>query len=363
MVTSCLAAKHNGAIRENLARIMARLRQLSTPMSGLSRPLKQFLNKSARDPRNFPADPGQAGSLGASSHDGTLVEWHQMKYKDRPTAFVAMRFGDDHWRDKTYLAIREELEAAGYQVLRGDELKTSGPVVDEVCRLLREADFVVVDSSGDSHSVSYELGFCHGVGRSPERTLLLRNDSNLPFNYRHYRHRIYKDIRHLRRLLRDYLDISEPITDDMLGYAFTFEFSENAGMGYIMDGVECIFDALLENNLTGRCEIYSAEQFTLPGRFFTVAIALRLRGQENAPDYPFWEKIVARVAQFTPQFNGCITLDQQMSELSMKSAIKEQLLYCGAVEIRDGHITRLIDTNDEGNFVELYLRRKETNAV
>jgi len=42
----------------------------------------------------------------------------------------------------------------------------------------------------------------------------------------------------------------------MYGYAFTFEFSENARMGYIMDGAECVIDALLETMLTGRCEIF-----------------------------------------------------------------------------------------------------------
>ena len=126
-------------------------------------------------------------------------------------AFVAMKFTTDPWRDKTYLAIREVLENAGYDCIRADEIRTSGPAVDEVCRLLREADLVVIDSSGDSHNVSYEIGYCHGVDRPADRTILLKNSDSLPFNYQHYRHSVYRDTRHLRRLLRGHLGMIEPI--------------------------------------------------------------------------------------------------------------------------------------------------------
>jgi len=288
-----------------------------------------------------------------------------MRNEDRPTAFIAMRFGDDHWRDKTYLVIREEIEAAGYRVLRGDELKTSGPVVDEVCRLLREADFVVIDSSGDSHSVSYELGYCHGAGRSPASTLLLRDDNDLPFNYRHFRHRVYNDIRHLRRLLRDYLSISEPLSDDMFGYSFTFAFSETAQFGYIVDGAECVLDALLATGLSGRCEIYSAEQFSLPGRHFTVGVAVRVtrrRRQSSTPDYDFWKRLVDHVDRLTSRFDGRITLDRQLSEMGSKRAMKTSLLYCGAAELLGGHVIRVLDAKEEDNFIESYLRRKGRSA-
>jgi hypothetical protein len=286
-----------------------------------------------------------------------------MEYENRPIAFIAMRFGEYHWRDKMYLAIREELETAGYQVVRGDELKTSGPVVDEVCRLLKEAAFVVIDTSGDSHNVSYELGFCHGVGRDPAKTLLIRNDGDLPFNYRHYRHRVYKNIRHLRRLIRDYLDVSEPMQDDMVGYTFTFEFSENVTFDYIMDGAECVIDALLERELTCRCEIFSGERFETPGRIFTVGVAVRLRGRKNTPDYEFWSGCLDRVTDLASRFNGNIAHQRHLSEPNRKRAMKEWMLYCGAAELRDGQITKILDAEEEGNFFEVYLNRKEEHKT
>jgi len=176
---------------------------------------------------------------------------------NRPVAFVAMKFDSDHWRDKRYRVIREELEQAGFDCMRADQINTSGSVVDEVCRLLKDAKLVIIDSSGDSQNVSYEVGYCHGIGRPTTATLLLRSDANIPFNYRHFRHRVYKDLRHLRRLIRDYLKVPEPIVDEMYGYAFTFEFSEQAHAGYIYDGATCIFDALTQANSLARVSVYS----------------------------------------------------------------------------------------------------------
>src|SRR5437763_12793398 len=131
--------------------------------------------------------------------------------KKQRIAVVAMRFSGDDWNDKNYLAIKEVAEEAGCKCIRADEIPTSGAVVDEVCTYLRDADLVVIDSSGDSHSVSYEIGYCHGVQRPPQRTILLRDSANLPFNFQHYRHRVYRDSRHLRKLIRDFLAVYEPL--------------------------------------------------------------------------------------------------------------------------------------------------------
>ena len=119
-------------------------------------------------------------------------------------AFVAMKYDDIPTqnylsRTRVYEVISECLEDAGFSPIRGDKILSSGPSVDEACNLLRTAPLIVIDTTGDSHSVSYELGYCHGVGRLPGDILLIRQDdgSIVPFNYRHYRHRTYKDLKHL----------------------------------------------------------------------------------------------------------------------------------------------------------------------
>ena len=279
-----------------------------------------------------------------------------MEYEERPMAFVAMKFEDDHWRDKKYIIIREELERCGYQVCRADEIKTSSAVVDEVCRLMTESELVIMDSSGDSHSVSYEIGYCHGINRDPNKTMLIRQDGNMPFNYRHFRHRVYKDMKHLRRLLRDYLDITEPLTDDQYGYAFTFEYSKDAMIGYILDGASCIFKALIKIKFTGRCECYSAEQFFIGDRFFIVGVGLRNAKGKKTPDYKKWMNIVNMVEKFQKDYNGRITLDTSLSELTELRALRQNFLACGVAEMKNGRITKTTSSEMDGaDFFESYI--------
>lgn len=270
-----------------------------------------------------------------------------------------MRFNDDHWRDKTYRIIREELSTAGYRVLRADEVRSSGPVVDEVCRLLREAELVVIDSSGDSQSVSYEVGYCHGIDRDPRSTLLIRDNAILPFNYRHYRHRIYRDFRHLRRLIRDYLDLTEPPTNDMYGYAFSFSFSEEASYGYIMDGAECVLDALLSKQPTGRCELFGKEHFELPGRLFTIGVLLRQRSKTLTPSYKFWVGMLPDVVASTRRFDGRITFQDDLSELGMYGVMQQTMMPCGVAELRSGEVFRILAVAEDEAFFDHYLLRKD----
>lgn len=288
-----------------------------------------------------------------------------MTENERPVAFIAMEFDSDHWRDKRYKVIKEELEHVGYVCVRADEIRTSGPSVDEVCRLLKEADLVVIDSSGDSPSVSYEIGYCHGIGRATDSILLLRykdentnENTKLPFSYQHYRHRFYKDLKHLRRLIRDYCNIIEPLSDDQLGYTFTFSFTPEAGFGYIKNGAFCIFDALGEKGFSGRCECYTAEQYSIPGHFFSVGIILRYADGALTPEYKWWLSLQDFVEKFTERFKGSITLEQE-SEMVEICEIKTHLNPCGAAEFINGRITRLYGT-DNNSFLSSYAQAQQS---
>jgi hypothetical protein len=281
----------------------------------------------------------------------------------RPTAFVAMKFTSEHWKDARYNAIREVLDGAGYDCLRGDEIKSSGPVVDEVCRLLREADLVVLDSSDDSHSVSYEIGYCHGVGRSPTNTLLLSRSAELPFNYRHYRNRLYKDTKSLKRSIRDFLSMSEPILDDQYGYTYSFKYSESAVYDYILDAAECIFDTIAAKNFSGRLECYSGELFFGAYRTFAVSVIGRNQVGGKTLSDEYWYDVLQKTVERLPKFAGRIELEPIGCELARKKAMKASLYYCGSAEYKDGHIVRIIDSA-EGNktFFDFYLERIDGEA-
>ena len=173
---------------------------------------------------------------------------------------MAMKFDSNHWNDKRYVAISEVLEEAGYTPLRADQIKTSKPIVEEVCDFLTNSELVIIDSSGDSHNVSYEIGYCHGVGRSEDKTILIRQGegNDIPFNYRHFRHFCYKDIRHLKRILRDWFSVTVPLTNDQLGYAFNIIYGSDCGE-YGYDVAKAIVTILERKKFSGRCEYYAAD--------------------------------------------------------------------------------------------------------
>ena len=266
-----------------------------------------------------------------------------------------MQFNDDHWKDKTYLVISEVVEEAGFRCVRADQVQTSGPVVNEVCRLLREADLVVIDSSGDSHSVSYEIGFCHGIGRPIQTTILLRNNAELPFHYRHFRHRVYRDTRHLKRLLRDFFSSSEPLRDDQYGYTFALDFEETTHFGYIVDGASCVFGALRKEKFSGRCECWSMEHFHRRERMFSVGIMLRRPKSPPTPDFNFWTRVAATVESLAAKTDGRISLCTLSSELSQKRAIQNVMIWCGAAQFHSGEIVHVLeDPEDRESFFDYY---------
>jgi len=262
------------------------------------------------------------------------------------TAFVLMRFTDDPWRDPTYKVVREVLRESGYTAIRADEIETAGPVVDEVLRLLREADCVVFDTTGDSSNVAYELGYCHGEGRSNGSLILLRKAGDAPaFNYQHYRHSVYTDLRHLRRLLRYRLRLSTPLTDDQLGYAFTMSLPDESLGWYGLDVVESILSGLESLKFTGRCEYYAVDYFQLKPRLYCVGVGLKPEDQANVTRQ-YWEKLRNLFAQELNKSNSKLVFDRHLSEYAEMRSFRQGFIPGGTAEFKDGLPVRLLNMED-----------------
>jgi uncharacterized protein (UPF0248 family) len=178
------------------------------------------------------------------------------------TAFVAMKFSSEPNKDKVYIQIKNTLRELGYDTIRADEIKTSGKIGDEVCNFLRTADLVVIDTTGNSHNVSYEIGFCHGIDRDTNTTILFRkkNAESIPFNYRHFRHKIYSSVISLDRELRDFLGASEKISGNNYCPIFTYQI-RIADKNLKRISIDAIKFSISKMNYTGRCEIYCKSGF------------------------------------------------------------------------------------------------------
>lgn len=262
------------------------------------------------------------------------------------TAFVAMRFDGDHWKDKRYSVISEVLKEAGFDPVRADQIKSSGPVVEEVCKYLEKSPMVVIDDTGDSLSVSYEIGYCHGIKRAPEKTILLRQGHEIPFNYRHFRHHCYKDLRHLRRLLRDWLSLLTPLTDDHYGYSFTFEVSPDAS-SYGGTAAQCFLQSLRKFKFAGRAEFFAADRRMGNEEFYTVSLGLKFTGKELTPDYEWWMKFRDDVVSRIHSSNCHLKHADQCSEMNELRAMRRTMELRATAQFENGLPVLIIGGDSE----------------
>lgn len=258
------------------------------------------------------------------------------------TAFVLMKISGDSWNDSAYQAMCEVIEEGGYHPLRADQIRTSGPVVEEVCRLIREVPLLLIDTSGDSHSVAYELGYAHGVGRSHDKTIVLRSVASglIPFNYAHFRLIMYRDQRHLKRLLRERLSLSTPLRDDQLGFALNFSIMPNAGE-YGGAVANAILEVLKELRYTGRCEYYAGNPFTAGESFYIVGLALR-SDKRLVPKGGWWKCLTKMVAERIRRAETKVILNADLCEIGEVRDLRRDYLPRGVAELSDGGLVSIL---------------------
>ena len=81
--------------------------------------------------------------------------------------------------------ISPALEAAGYQVVRADEINTQQSVMKDIVNAIGASDLIVADLTESNPNVYYELGIAHGLKR--DVILLTQEIGNLPFDLKSYR--------------------------------------------------------------------------------------------------------------------------------------------------------------------------------
>lgn len=282
------------------------------------------------------------------------------------TAFVAMKFDGDHWKDKRYLAISEILKEAGFSPIRADQIRSSGPVVDEVCNYLEKSPLVVIDDTGDSLSVAYEIGYCHGIRRAPEKTILLRHGHEIPFNYRHFRHHCYKDLRHLRRLLRDWLNLLVPLLDEHFGYTFTFELTPEAS-DYGAVVADCVLKSLHACEFTGRAQFFATQNRFGKDEFYKIGIGLKFANakirRKLTPNYEWWQKLQADLIDRVDVTRCGLRLASTLSEMNEMGAIRQTMLHRATAQFENGLPTLLVgnEANPEESWFALAINDSMVN--
>lgn len=113
--------------------------------------------------------------------------------------FVVMPFSKE-FDDVYILGIREVAEELGLIVERADDVEHTGDILDMVREHIRDADFIVADTTGTNPNVMYEVGYSHGVQRPT--ILICRTQQDLPFDVSGTIHIKYDTIVDLRERLK-----------------------------------------------------------------------------------------------------------------------------------------------------------------
>ncbi len=126
---------------------------------------------------------GESPAKIATEQDGSDgVSKSKREFLD--TCFVMMPFGD--WFDIYYKDIYiAAIKDAGYEPVRGDELFSTGSVVEQIWEQVVKADVLLADLTGKNANVFYELGLAHAARKPVVFTAASVDD--VPFDLRHLR--------------------------------------------------------------------------------------------------------------------------------------------------------------------------------
>jgi hypothetical protein len=100
------------------------------------------------------------------------------------TAFVLMPF-EKPFNEYYSQIYKPALERKGYHVVRADDLFAPRPIINDIYKLILEADVILCEMTGRNANVFYELGVAHAVGKPV--LLLSQSTEDIPFDLKHIR--------------------------------------------------------------------------------------------------------------------------------------------------------------------------------
>lgn len=119
---------------------------------------------------------------------------------ERPTCFVIIPFRKP-FNDLYDRVIAPIVCSSGFTPIRGDRIYSTGPIVDDIFKAIVNSTAVVADATGKNPNVNYELGIAHTLNKPT--IIIAQSRSDIPFDYRHIRSYLYKNVEGDLALLGD----------------------------------------------------------------------------------------------------------------------------------------------------------------
>lgn len=108
-----------------------------------------------------------------------------------PQAFVVMQFSDEYNALYTDV-IKPACEQYNYEVVRADDMYTTGLIIEDITTSIRNSALVIADITPNNPNVYYEVGYAHGIGK-PTILLSDKNREKLPFDISGFRLLFYNN--------------------------------------------------------------------------------------------------------------------------------------------------------------------------
>ncbi|MCK5122060.1 MAG: hypothetical protein KAQ91_08750 [Methylococcales bacterium] len=126
-----------------------------------------------------------------SQIQAALIGYKDILIKDfvvrslNPKAFVVMQFSDE------YNALFNEVIKPicvefNYDVIRADDMYTTGLIIEDITRAIKDSSLVIADITPNNANVYYEVGYAHGINK-PTILLSDKNRDKLPFDISGFR--------------------------------------------------------------------------------------------------------------------------------------------------------------------------------
>lgn len=133
--------------------------------------------------------------------------------KDGDLVFVGMPFGDKKDAvfkkrcDKVFKAISDVCDVLDLEADRVDQYAGSIPITPKIKKMIRNADYLIFDLTGERPNVYYEIGFAHGVNHNGTNMILIAEEgTRLHFDLAHRAVKFFADTDELRDVLKAELE-------------------------------------------------------------------------------------------------------------------------------------------------------------
>jgi len=110
--------------------------------------------------------------------------------RDDGFVFVMMPFENS---SSIYDAIKQAVNGIkNFNCERADDKYTNHSIwCERICKKIRKANYLVVDTTGRNPNVFYELGFAHAIGNNTKAIIITQNIEEAPFDVKDLGHIIY----------------------------------------------------------------------------------------------------------------------------------------------------------------------------